>query len=133
MSKTGKIIFWLVIVVFVLSSFLTYGSFYFSPQSIGQDNRVVVSPEEKQEAEDKKMAEKYGQGMQGILKKTSQNVDGEDLDKYYLEIGDIPFLILKSQDEINFDRYLNKNVKVWGEMLQGEEQMTMNVKFIDLR
>jgi hypothetical protein len=133
MKSLNKAIFWIIIGIFVLSSFLAFASFSIvgNPNNKKEDP-LIISQEEK----DKKVADKiesqYGKNIEGVLHKTESGQYSQGT--HYLEVGGVLIALLETDDKkIDLNKYINKNVKVWGEtvMTADNENVIMKVTKIE--
>ena len=134
MRTSYKIIFWIIIGIFAFSSFIAFTSFSFQNPN-ANNPKFIVSPEEKQKAEDEKLAQTLGQGMEGVVKKLSADDAKKKDATHYLDVNGVVLALLNADTGVNLDDYLDKNVKVWGDITQTtqDKQIVMKVKKIEER
>ena len=135
MKNSHKVVFWIIIGVFVLSSFLAFASFSIigNPNSTNtQKEPLIISQEERDAQTAAKIESQYGKSLEGILHKAEEGKYEEGT--HYLEVDGVMITLLEASDKsINLDKYIDKNVKVWGEtnMTQKGDNIIMKVTKIE--
>lgn len=135
MKNSHKIVFWIIIAVFVLSSFLAFASFSFISQSTVNNTKnepMIISSEEKAAQKAQKVEDEFGKNLEGVLQKLEPGK--YDQGTHYLEVSGVMLALLESGDPgIDLAKYEGENVKVWGEtvMTQKQDNVIMKVKRIE--
>jgi len=103
-----RIVFFVIIVVFVGSILLGFSSLMFMPQ--GDQNDVYNTTESQDTSSDDEI---IGQSISGVVRPLEASIYMQG--DHYLEVNGVILALLKSTHGINLDKYNNKNVEIWGE------------------
>jgi len=134
MSK--KTVFIIVIIVFVFSILISFSSFIFVPSSKERPKTIREEIKERQKAIETDVL--YGEeeteksSIEGVVHKLEASIYMEGT--HYLEAGGITLTLLESTYDINLDKYIGKNVKIWGDTrmtIEGDGVIT-DVKRIEI-
>lgn len=117
-----KTIFIIIIFIFIASIFIGFSSFMFGPK-VEEDKRITSEMSNRQKeiqtdvlsgkVEQDSSSSTSSQSIEGVVHKLDASLYMEGT--HYLEAGGVTLALLESTKGINLDKYIDKNVEVWGE------------------
>ena len=117
-----KTVFIIIIVIFIGSILVGFSSVIFKPSvdqvntitgEIGNRQKEIETDVLTNKVEEDKSAESASKSMEGIVHKLDASLYMEGT--HYLEVGGVTLALLESTKGVNLDKYIDKNVEVWGE------------------